>query len=41
VVQPGDAIDSMQGFAVSIEPVGSAPSVPSTPAVLVSALMQG
>ena len=35
-VQPGDAIDSMQGFAVSIEPAGSAPSAPTSPAVLIS-----
>ena len=36
-VQPGDAIDSMQGFAVSVEPAGSAPSAPTSPAVLISA----
>ena len=35
-VQPGSGIDSMQGFAVSIEPVGSAPSAPTSPAVLIS-----
>lgn len=40
-VQPGDAIQSMQGFAVSIEPSGSAPSSPSTPAVLISESLQG
>jgi len=37
-VQPGDAINSMQGFAVTVEPVGSSPSAPSSPAVLISAL---
>lgn len=36
-VQPGETIDSMQGFAVSIEPVGSLPSAPTSPAVLISA----
>lgn len=35
-VQPGDAIDSMQGFAVSIEPADSAPTSPTSPAVLIS-----
>ena len=35
-VQPGNGIDSMQGFAVSIEPAGSAPSAPTSPAVLIS-----
>ena len=35
-VQPGGGIDSMQGFAVSIEPAGSAPSAPTSPAVLIS-----
>jgi len=37
-VQPGDAIDSMQGFAVTIEPADSAPAAPTSPAVLISAL---
>ena len=36
-VQPGDAINSMQGFAVSIEPADSLPTVPTSPAVLISA----
>jgi anti-sigma-K factor RskA len=36
-VQPGDGIDSMQGFAVSVEPAGSAPAAPTSPAVLISA----
>ena len=36
-VQPGDAINSMQGFAVSIEPADSLPSTPTSPAVLISA----
>lgn len=36
-VQPGDSIDSMQGFAVSVEPAGSSPSSPTSPAVLISA----
>jgi anti-sigma-K factor RskA len=40
-VRPGDAIDSMQGFAVSIEPAGGAPAVPTSPAVLISAGLQG
>ena len=40
-VQPGDSIDSMQGFAVSIEPAGSAPSTPTSPAVLISAGLKG
>ena len=37
-VQPDDAIDSMQGFAVTIEPAGSMPAAPTSPAVLISAL---
>ena len=37
-VQPGDAIDSMQGFAVTVEPAGSRPAAPTSPAVLISAL---
>jgi hypothetical protein len=36
-VQPGDAINSMQGFAVSIERADSLPSAPTSPAVLISA----
>jgi anti-sigma-K factor RskA len=36
-VQPGDGIDSMMGFAVSVEPVGSSPAAPTSPAVLISA----
>ncbi len=40
-VQPGDGIESMQGFAVSVEPAGSAPTVPSSPAVLISAGLKG
>lgn len=40
-VQPVDEIESMQGFAVSIEPVGIQPSVPSTPAVLISPTLSG
>ena len=40
-VQPGDAIDSMQGFAVSIEPADSSPSAPTSPAVLISAGLKG
>lgn len=36
-VQPGEAINSMQGFAVSIELAGGAPSAPTSPAVLISA----
>ena len=40
-VQPGDAIDSMQGFAVSVEPAGSAPAAPTSPAVLLSAGLKG
>ncbi|MEX1111525.1 MAG: anti-sigma factor [Chthoniobacterales bacterium] len=40
-VQPGDALDSMQGFAVSIEPAGGAPTAPSSPAVLISAGLKG
>ncbi|MEX1044938.1 MAG: anti-sigma factor [Chthoniobacterales bacterium] len=36
-VQPDGDIDSMQGFAISIEPAGSAPSAPTSPAVLISA----
>lgn len=39
-VQPGDLINSMQGFAVSIEPAGSAPSAPTSPAVLISAALK-
>ena len=39
-VQPGDSINSMQGFAVSIEPTGSAPSAPTSPAVLISAALR-
>jgi len=37
-VQPGDGINSMQGFAVTIEPADSAPAAPTSPAVLISAL---
>jgi hypothetical protein len=37
-VQPGDDISSMQGFAVTIEPVGSRSPAPTSPAVLISAL---
>ena len=40
-VQPGDAINSMQGFAVSIEPADSLPSAPTSPAVLISAGLKG
>ena len=36
-VQPGDAINSMQGFAVTIERADSLPSAPTSPAVLISA----
>ena len=39
-VQPGDSINSMQGFAVSIEPAGSAPAAPTSPAVLISAKLK-
>ena len=39
-VQPSEAIDSMQGFAVTIEPAGSTPAAPTSPAVLISALRQ-
>jgi hypothetical protein len=31
----------MQGFAVSIEPAGSMPSAPSSPAVLISEKLKG
>jgi hypothetical protein len=37
-VQPGDSLDSMQGFAVTIEPAGRTPAAPSGPAVLISLL---
>ena len=37
-VQPGDSIRSMQGFAVTVEPVGGVSAVPTSPAVLISAL---
>ena len=37
-VQPGDGISSMQGFAVTIEPVGRSSPAPTSPAVLISAL---
>ncbi len=37
-VQPGETMSSMQGFAVTIEPVGSTSPVPTSPAVLTSAL---
>ena len=40
-VRPGDTIESMQGFAVSIEPAGSMPSAPSSPAVLISEKLKG
>lgn len=36
-VRPGDAIDSMRGFAVSVESAGSHPAAPTTPAILISA----
>ena len=35
-VQPGDQINSMQGFVVSIERAGQAGPVPASPAVLIS-----
>ena len=37
-VKPGDDMSSMQGFAVTIEPVGSSSPAPTSPAVLISAL---
>ena len=37
-VKPGDNMSSMQGFAVTIEPVGSSSPAPTSPAVLISAL---
>jgi anti-sigma-K factor RskA len=40
-VQPGGGIASMQGFAVSIEPAGSMPSAPTSPAVLISEKLKG
>lgn len=40
-VQPGGAIGSMQGFAVSVEPAGTSPEAPTSPAVLISALLRG
>lgn len=40
-VQPGDAINSMQGFAVSIERADSLPSAPTSPAILISAGLKG
>ena len=39
-VRPDSAIESMQGFAVTIEPVGSLSDAPSTPAVLISKLLK-
>ena len=39
-VRPDSAIESMQGFAVTIEPVGSPSDAPSTPAVLISKLLK-
>jgi anti-sigma-K factor RskA len=35
-VQPGDLIDSMQGFVVSVEPAGEAGPMPTSTAVLIS-----
>jgi anti-sigma-K factor RskA len=40
-VQPGDSIDSMQGFAVTIDPSGRVLSAPTSPAVLISAQLKG
>jgi anti-sigma-K factor RskA len=40
-VQPGDSIDSMLGFALTVEPAGTSPEAPSTPAVLISPALQG
>jgi anti-sigma-K factor RskA len=40
-VQPGDGIDSMLGFALTVEPAGTSPEAPSTPAVLFSPALQG
>lgn len=40
-VQPGEAIESMQGFAVTVEPAGTNPEAPSTPAVLISPALRG
>jgi anti-sigma-K factor RskA len=39
-VQPDSAIESMQGFAVTIEPAGTTPAAPTSPAVLISALLK-
>jgi len=40
-VQPDNAIDSMQGFAVSVEAADSSPTAPTSPAVLISAGLKG
>lgn len=40
-VQPGDALNSMQGFAVTIEAAGGATVAPTSPAVLISAGLKG
>lgn len=40
-VQPGDAFNSMQGFAVTIEATGGAAVAPTSPAVLISAGLKG
>jgi len=40
-VIPGEAIESMQGFAVTVEPAGTNPEAPSTPAVLISPALRG
>lgn len=36
-VRPADAIQSMQGFAITIEPAAGSPNAPTSPAVLISA----
>lgn len=39
-VLPANSIDSMKGFAVTVEPIGTTPSQPGTPALLISPQIQ-
>ena len=40
-LHPDPAVTSMRGFAVSIEPAGSKPAAPGTPAILITPALRG
>ncbi|MBJ7326318.1 MAG: anti-sigma factor [Chthoniobacterales bacterium] len=40
-LQPGPAVTSMTGFAISVEPAGSKPATPGTPAILLTPALRG